>query len=146
MQIQTSEGARSVASGGVGGAGLGLGIAGTALGLANGGLANILGNFANGSNCNVNRMSALEAENAMLKAEKYTDSVGTGVYAEINKKYNELASFIAEMDKKNAIAEAINAERLSCLTARVAVLEGLTKVVVPIANICPQPATATTGA
>lgn len=144
MQIPTSEGVKNVASAGVGGAGLGLGIAGTAGWLLNGGLNGL---FGGGNQSNDTRtISALESKIAKLESEKYTDQVGTGVYAEINKKYNELASFIAEMDKKNAIAEAINAERLSCLTARVAVLEGLTKVVVPIANICPPPAVATTGA
>ena len=143
MQIPTSEGTKSVASAGVGGAGLGLGIAGTTLGLLSGGLNNILGGVATGTNCNANRISALEAENAMLKAEKYTDSVGTGVYAELNKKYNELAQFIAALDKQHAIFEAINTERITCLSNRVATLEGLTKVVVPITNICPQPATAT---
>ena len=40
MQIKTQDGEKSVASAGVGGAGLGLGIAGTVLGLLNGGAGN----------------------------------------------------------------------------------------------------------
>lgn len=142
MQIKTPDGTYNVGSQGVAGAGLGLGIAGTALGLLSGNGLNLFGN-----NCNDTRtISALESKIAKLESEKYTDQVGTGVYAEINKKYIELAQFIAEMDKKNAVAEAINAEKVACLTARVATLEGLTKVVVPITNICPQPAPATTTA
>lgn len=149
MQIKTTEGTYNVGSQGVAGAGLGLGIAGTALGLLSGnGLNGLFGN-----NCNDTRtISALESKIAKLESEKYTDQVGTGVYAEINKKYIELAQFIAEMDKKNAVAEAINAERLTCLSNRVLALEGLTKLVVPNTSVCPgwgnvtvAPATTTAG-
>lgn len=79
--------------------------------------------------------------------------MGTGVYAEINKKYIELAQFIAEMDKKNAVAEAVNAERINCMSGRISALEALTKLVVPNGSVCPgwgnvtiTPAVATTGA
>lgn len=151
MQIKTPDGNYNVASQGVGGAGLGLGIAGTALGIMNGGLSNIFG--GNQANCNDTRtISALESKIAKLEAEKYTDSVGTGVYAELNKKYNELAQFIAQLDKEKAVAEAVNAERLNCLTNRVFALESLTKIVVPNSSVCPgwgnvtiTPATTTAG-
>ena len=151
MQIKTADGIENVGSAGVAGAGLGLGIAGTALGLLqNGGLNGI---FGGGNQCNDTRtISALESEIAMLKSEKYTDKVGTEVYAELNKKFNEIGQFVAGMDKNSAVAEAINAERISCLTNRVAALEALTKVVVPNSSVCPgwgnvtiTPATTTTG-
>ena len=136
MQIKTADGIENVGSAGVAGAGLGLGIAGTALGLLqNGGLSGI---FGGGNQCNDTRtISALESEIAMLKSEKYTDKVGTEVYAELNKKFNEIGQFVAGMDKNSAVAEAINAERISCLTNRVAALEALTKVVVPNSSVCP---------
>ena len=150
MQIKTADGIENVGSAGVAGAGLGLGIAGTALGLLSGnGLNGLLG----GSNhCNDTRtISALESEIAMLKSEKYTDKVGTEVYAELNKKFNEIGQFVAGMDKNSAVAEAINAERISCLSNRVAALEALTKTVVPNSSVCPgwgnvtiTPAAATT--
>ena len=38
---------------------------------------------------------------------------------------------------RNAVEEAVNAERLSCLSNRVSTLEGLTKLVVPNASVCP---------
>ena len=151
MQIKTADGIENVGSAGVAGAGLGLGIAGTALGLLqNGGLNGI---FGGGNQCNDTRtISALESEIAMLKSEKYTDKVGTEVYAELNKKFNEIGQFVAGMDKNSAVAEAINAERISCLTNRVAALEALTKMVVPNSSVCPgwgnvtiTPATTTTG-
>lgn len=56
------------ASKGVAGSGLGLGIAGTALGLLNNGGNGLLGGLLGGGNQNV--VSALQAENGMLKAEK----------------------------------------------------------------------------
>ena len=149
MHIQTSEGTRSVASAGVGGAGLGLGIAGTALGLLNGGLGflGLGGNVRNGYGCvDSSLISSLFAQIGSLTAEKYADGVGTGVYAEVNRKYTELAQFIAKLDKDTAVVEAVNAERMNCLIARVAELEALTKKVIPIASICPQPAVATTPA
>ena len=152
MQIKTTEGTYNVGSQGVAGAGLGLGIAGTALGLLSGNGLNLFGNNNNMQCHDTRTISALESKIAKLESEKYTDQVGTGVYAEINKKYIELAQFIAEMDKKNAVAEAINAERLTCLSNRVFALEGLTKLVVPNTSVCPgwgnvtvAPATTTAG-
>lgn len=59
------------ASKGVAGSGLGLGIAGTALGLLNNGGNGLLGGLLGGGNQNV--VSALQAENSMLKAENYSD-------------------------------------------------------------------------
>ena len=59
------------ASKGVAGSGLGLGIAGTALGLLNNGGNGLLGGLFGGGNQNV--VSALQAENGMLKAENYSD-------------------------------------------------------------------------
>ena len=70
------------ASKGVAGSGLGLGIAGTALGLLNnGGNGNgLLGGLLGGGNQNV--VSALQAENSMLKAENYSDKNAKEVYAQ----------------------------------------------------------------
>lgn len=67
------------ASKGVAGSGLGLGIAGTALGLLNnGGNGGLLGGLFGGGNQNV--VSALQAENSMLKAENYSDKNAKEVY------------------------------------------------------------------
>ena len=150
MYVKTDDGVKNVASQGVGGAALGLAIPGTLAFLNQ--IGGIGGFFGGGNQCNDTRtISALESEIAMLKAEKYTDSVGTGVYAELNKKYIELAQFIADLDKRNAVFEAVNAERIGCLSGRVAAIEALTKLVVPNSSVCPgwgnvtiTPATTTT--
>ena len=152
MYVKTDDGVKNVASQGVGGAALGLAIPGTLAFLNQiGGIGGFFGGNQN-MQCNDTRtISALESEIAMLKAEKYTDSVGTGVYAELNKKYIELAQFIADLDKRNAVFEAVNAERIGCLSGRVAAIEALTKLVVPNYSVCPgwgnvtvTPATTTT--
>lgn len=88
--------AKEYASKGVAGAGLGLGIAGTALGvLNNNGCGNgILGNlFGNNCGCagrtagvmagaELQYVSQLQAENAMLKSENYSDKTSKEVYAQ----------------------------------------------------------------
>ena len=138
MYVKTEDGMRNVASQGVGGAALGLAIPGTLAFLNQiGGFGGLFGGNVNMQSNDTRTISALESEIAMLKAEKYTDSVGTGVYAELNKKYTELAQFIAALDKQNAVFEAINNERINCLSNRVAAIEGLTKLVVPNSSVCP---------
>lgn len=70
------------ASKGVAGSGLGLGIAGTALGVLNSSANGngLLGGLLGGGNQNV--VSALQAENGMLKAENYSDKNAKEVYAQ----------------------------------------------------------------
>jgi hypothetical protein len=138
MYVKTDDGVKNVASQGVGGAALGLAIPGTLAFLNQiGGFGGLFGGN-NMNQCQDTRtISALESEIAKLQSEKYTDGVGTAVYAEINKKYIELAQFIAALDKQNAVAEAINAERIGCLSNRVSALEALTKLVVPNTSVCP---------
>ena len=68
------------ASKGVAGAGLGTGIAGLALGVLNSSANGngLLGGLLGGGNQNV--VSALQAENSMLKAENYSDKNAKEVY------------------------------------------------------------------
>lgn len=70
------------ASKGVAGAGLGTGIAGLALGVLNSSNNgnSLLGGLFGGGNQNV--VSALQAENGMLKAENYSDKNAKEVYAQ----------------------------------------------------------------
>lgn len=140
------------ASKGVAGSGLGLGIAGTALGLLNSN-GNLLGGLFGGG-CN-SQLSALQAENAMLKSENYSDKTSKEVYAQTLADNNALSqqvfSFInpiAQTIAANQVEMARMDERIKCLTRTV---EGVTKVVVPNTSVCPgwgnvtiTPATTTT--
>ena len=164
MEIKTADGTHSVASAGVGGAGLGLGIAGTALGLLNGNGGNILGGLFGGYNsCGcANTTAQLLSELAKEKAERYTDQVGTEVYKQFAKKRNEtqgqisaLFAAIAQLDKTVSVNEAITGERVTCLRKDVNNIYDVFKLVVPNSSVCPgwgnvtitpTPATTTAGA
>ena len=158
--IKTQDGEKSVASGGLGGAALGLAIPGT-VALVNqlAGNGGLFGGLFNGGNCN-NAISALESALAKEQAERYTDQTGTEVYKQFAKERNEIQAqisaifaAIAQMDKQNAVAEALNSERITCLKGRVDNIYDVFKLVVPNSSVCPgwgnvtiTPAAATTGA
>lgn len=133
------------ASRGVAGSGLGLGIAGTALGLLNGGLGNILG----GTNCGcsennfINRYE-LELENkivnkdseiSLLKANIYTDQKLADVYEKLNNKISSVESAV----NTQSVVNATMTGTIGCLQNQLAQLQALTKTIVPITNVCPQP-------
>ena len=159
MMIKTPDGEKSVASGGLGGAALGLAIPGTVALVnqlaGNGGLFG--GLFNGGGNCN-STISALESALAQERAERYTDQTGTEVYKQFAKERNEIQAQIsaifaalAQMDKHSAVTEAINSERINCLTGRVNNIYDVFKLVVPNSSVCPgwgnvtiTPATTTT--
>lgn len=153
MQIKTADGEKDVASKGLGGAALGLAIPGTLafLNQMNGGCNGVLGGLF-GGNCSTEDtrvISALEAQIAKLESEKYTDSVGLELYKQTvaenkaqtektNSNFNILYTFAADIDKRFAVAEAVNAERLRCQNERISALEALTKTVIPASSICPE--------
>jgi hypothetical protein len=143
------------ASKGVAGTGLGLGIAGTALGVLAGGANGILGNvlggnrggvpaggFGGGWNCAEsalyqNAISAKDAEIGQLKAERYADSVGIGVYqnainlsnrndekinANLEKSYTELIN-TRERIVKNEMEFQCAQKDISRISAQVAALD-----------------------
>lgn len=139
------------ASRGVAGTGLGLGIAGTALGVLNGGIPNVLGGMLGGARtggcCNedhvVNRYEAaqqariaeLETEVKLRDANTYTDGKMLDLYRYVDGKFGCVEAQIAQQ----AVYNATNTATLGCLQSQVAALQGLTKVIIPAANICPQP-------
>lgn len=140
------------ASKGVAGAGLGLGIAGTALGLLNGGLGNLLGGgcgtaWNNNCGCSENsivnryelnltqQLAAREQEIALLKADKYTDQKIVEVTTYFNNKIDNIHSQLAQQSVYNATMNGT----VSCMATQIAQLQGLTKLIVPADNICPQP-------
>lgn len=145
---------------GVAGAGLGLGIAGTALGLMAGGL-NGTGLFNTGcarnvSGCGcsedhvVNRyelglqqeLAAKDSKISLLESNIYVDGKIADVYERLNTKIGVLEHELCDQRVYNAT----NTATVSCLQQQIATLAALTKVVVPITNVCPQPAVATTPA
>ena len=133
------------ASKGVAGAGLGLGIAGTALGLMqNGSLGGILGGLGGrNSNHYVNRyeaeqaakLSDAESRIRLLESNIYTDNKIADVYERLNTKIAGVEAQICSQAVVNAQVTA----NLACMQNTVNTLSGLTKTVIPIASICPEP-------
>lgn len=132
------------ASKGVAGSGLGLGIAGTALGLLNNGAFGGLfgGNAACHENTAVNRyelglereITNRDAEISYLKNRDAAKSDSLELYKYVDGRFRAVEAQIASQAVVNAQITA----NLSCLQNSVAALQGLTKTIIPIGNICPS--------
>lgn len=134
------------ASKGVAGSGLGLGIAGTALGLLNGNLGGILG-VNNNCGCSdntpvtrydlsvENQLIAKDSEIALLKSNIYTDQKIADAYEKLNGKISGVEAVV----NTQAVYNATMNGAINCMQGQIAALQGLTKTIVPIDNVCPQP-------
>lgn len=137
------------ASKGVAGAGLGLGIAGTSLGVLNamGGCGgNLLGGLFGGGcgdNACINRYElglekdslAKDSKIALLESTIHTNDKILEVYQYVDGRLRNIESQISQQAVVNAQVTA----NLSCMQGNIATLMALTKTVVPISNVCPQP-------
>lgn len=145
------------ASRGLAGSALGIAIGGLATGLLNGGLGNILGGWGtNGWNANgmchenmpVNRYEAaqsariaeLETEVKLRDANSYTNGLLNNFRNYVDAKFASVEKEICDQKTYNAV----NTATLNCISGQVAQLMSLTKMVIPIASICPTPAVAAT--
>lgn len=137
------------ASKGVAGAGLGLGIAGTALGVLNGNGGGLLGGLFGGGNCvcsdnmAVNRyelnqqkeITNRDMEIAYLKGRDAAKTDSLELYKYVDGRFRGVEAQIAAQAVVNAQLTA----NISCMQNSIAVLNGLTKTVIPIGNVCPSP-------
>ncbi len=133
---------------GVAGAGLGLGIAGTALGVLNNGGGGILGGlFGNNGCCSenaaVNRyelgmqneITNRDMEIAYLKGRDAAKTDSLELYKYVDGRFRNVEAQIASQAVVNAQITA----NISCMQNSIAALNGLTKTVIPIGNVCPEP-------
>jgi hypothetical protein len=139
---------KDFASKGVAGAGLGLGIAGTALGLLGGNLGGILGGW-NNANCGCNenmlvnryeasqsaRIAELETEVKLRDANTFTMSEMGKLRDYVDRRFEGVNAQLCQQAVVNAQVTA----DLACLTNTVNTLSGLTKTVIPITSVCPEP-------
>lgn len=130
-------------------AGLTTGIIGTSLGAINSGLFNGLGGLFGGGNCGcsdnmaVNRYEmSLEQSNAakdakisLLESTITTDKKMLEMYQYVDGRLRGIEGQIAQQAVVNAQITA----NISCMQGNIATLMGLTKTVVPIDNVCPNP-------
>jgi hypothetical protein len=140
------------------------GVAGTALGLsigalgleALGGRNGILGGVLGGNNCGcaenmpINRyelaqqkeITNRDMEIAFLKGRDAAKTDSLELYKYIDGRFRGVEGQIAAQAVTNAQITA----NISCMQTAIAGLQALTKTVIPITNVCPQPAVATTPA
>lgn len=128
------------------GTGLGFGIGATALTLLqNGGLNGLLGGCGNGCGSDhvVNRYEAsqaariaeLETEVKLRDANVYTMTEMGKLRDYVDRRFEGVTASI----NQQAVINAQVAANLSCMQGNIATLMGLTKTVVPIDSICPEP-------
>lgn len=134
------------ASKGVGTAGLTTGIIGSALGVLNGGGLGILNGGMTGGcseNMSVNRyelaqeqkIAELQSQVALRDANIYQDQKALELYKYIDGK---IAGVEAQLCQQAVVNAQITAN-IGCMQGQIAALQGLTKTIVPIDNVCPQP-------
>ena len=131
-----------------------LGVVGTVLGsigtaAATGVLGNGMGLFNNGAAavCHENmpvtryelaqeqKISKLESELALRDSTIYSDKKSLELYQYVDGRMRVIEGQIAAQ----AVTNAQIAANISCMQNNIGVLMGLTKTIVPIDNVCPQP-------
>jgi hypothetical protein len=132
------------ASKGVAGTALGLGAGALGLELLRGGLGGLLGGCNGGCNEHmVNRYEAsqsariaeLETEVKLRDANVYTMTEMGKLRDYVDRRFEGVNANISQQ----AVINAQVAANLSCMQGNIATLMALTKTVVPINNICPEP-------
>ena len=138
------------ASNGKANAALTTGIIGTGLSLLNGGLGSI--GWGNGYHNTdggryvtkdeldyVQTISAKDSEIALLKSEQNTEVKIADVYEQLITRINADAKAQAEINASQMVFNANSNSAIAVLQNQICVLNGLTKTVVPINNVCPHP-------
>ena len=132
-------------------AGLTTGIIGTSLGaiasgiLGNGGIGGLFGGNCNGcgENATVNRYEMnlvrendnLRTQVALRDANTYVDNKLLEVYRYFDGKIDGVNAQLCNQSVVNAQITA----NIACMQNQIAVLNGLTKTVIPITSVCPTP-------
>lgn len=142
-------------SNGKGNAALATGIIGTALGVLNGGI----GGWSNGWNNNgwngygndcrhfatkddldyVQTIARKDSEIALLKSEQDTENKIADVYERLITRINADQRAQADVNAAQAVYNATANSAIAVLQNQVGVLNSLTKTIVPIGNVCPEP-------
>lgn len=155
---------KSYASSGVGTAGLTLGVIGTALASGILGNGSIGGLFGGRSSSAQDEICQLRTQNAILASENSTDKKLVDVYTTLrvadkaqDEKISALASRVLAIETSSPLKEQIFDgkiaqvyDKITCccnasntamagLQAEIVALQNLTKTVIPITNVCPQP-------
>lgn len=141
------------ASKGVAGSGLGLGIAGTALGLLNSSGNGLLGGLFGNNTCSEDRfinryelnqesrIAQLESQLALRDANIYNDQKLLEFYKYVDGEFKDIRKTICANDKAQAVINAKFESGFDVLSSQVSsisgTIAGLTRTVIPNANVCP---------
>lgn len=155
MEIKTSEGTQHVTGAGQGVYNTIAGSLGLAsflgLGNGNGGGLNLFNNNRCGGGCVVTaetldmamRIAAKDSEIALLKSEQNTEVKIADVYERVLARINADKMEQAQINSAQAVANCQMSSAISVLQSSVGCLQntlsGITKTVVPITAVCPQP-------
>lgn len=143
------------ASNGKGNLGVTLGAIGTGLGVLGNGLGGLFGNgyTMNGQSIpqwvskeeftQQQTISSLESENAILKAEKDSNQKMIEIYERLDAKGRNLEKELSEFKAAQGIVNAQVGANVAVMQSNIASVQtelaGLTKTIIPIDNVCPQP-------
>ena len=102
-----------------------------------GGNGNLLGGlFGGGYNM---AMAEKDSEIAKLKSERYTNDAVLDLYKYIDKELKEIREGACSNWAQQYVTNAQVAANIAIAQTDIGMLKGLTKTVVPIDNVCPQP-------
>lgn len=139
------------ASNGKGNLGVTLGAIGTGLGVLTNGLGGLFNYNGNNNPQWVSKeeftqqqaISSLQSENALLKAEQDSETKMADVYSRLDSKFRtleaDLNTFKAGQGVVNAQVGANIAVAQNNIASLQSELSSLTKTIIPIDNVCPQP-------
>lgn len=138
------------ASNGKGNLGVTLGAIGSGLALIGNGGLGLFGNNGYHNTCGgryvtkdeldyVQTISAKDSEIALLKSEQNTEVKIADVYERLITRINADAKAQADVNAAQMVFNANSNSAIAVLQNQIGVLNGLTKTVVPINNVCPQP-------
>ena len=131
--------------------GVALGAIGTGLSVLNGGLgllntapmmgtAQPGGGFVTKDELNyVQQLSAKDSEIALLKSEQNTEVKIADVYERLITRINADQRAQSDVNAAQMVFNANSNSAIAVLQNQVNVLNGLTKTIVPITNVCPEP-------
>lgn len=89
-------------------------------------------------------LAAKDGKIALLESNIYTDQKIADVYERLNNKIDRNRDEQQAINLQQAVYNGVNTAAVECIKGQIAQLQGLTKLVVPITAVCPQPAVATT--
>lgn len=82
------------------------------------------------------KMTALESENALLKANIYSDQKLSEVYERLSGRITAVEKAQTEVNMAQAVYNGTNNATLSCMKGQIADLQALTERVVPRRRVC----------